>query len=89
MRKFLLALVAVVVVIGGFTLAGTIETHYTRESTVTEVADNLIYVEDDLGNLWSFYGDDFKAGDRVRLYIYDNGTTPVEDDEIQGASLIE
>lgn len=88
MRKFLLALVAVVVVIGGFTLAGTIETHYVRESTVTEVVDDLIYVEDDLGNLWSFYGDDFKTGDRVRLYIYDNGTTPVEDDEIQGAALI-
>ena len=88
MKGYLYAIGAVAFMIFGCMICGTIETHYTVNATVEKTTGSEIYANDDLGNQWIFYGHDFCKGDRVQLYIFDNGTTTPEDDEIQGEGLI-
>lgn len=44
--------------------------------------DGTTICEDDSGNLWAFYGEGYKAGDKISLMMNNKGTDTIYDDEI-------
>lgn len=63
--------------------------HYTRyDCVVYSVEDNVVTVEDNGGQLWSFIAEDnhnYKKFDKVDLKMYNNGTEDnIQDDIIMG-----
>lgn len=56
---------------------------YPLTSTVTEISNNTVTVEDSNGNLWSFDGtEDWQVGDCCALIMDDNNTKDIRDDVI-------
>lgn len=56
---------------------------YPLTTTVTEVNDDTVTVEDSNGNLWSFNGaEDWKINDSCALIMDDNNTKDIRDDVI-------
>lgn len=52
-------------------------------------AGQLVTIQDEGGELWTFYGDGFAVGDRVNALMSDNGTPEqMRDDEIVTAWTI-
>lgn len=86
MKKMILGLMLSVVMtsICGF---GSF-TKYTREAKVISSFNDEVVVMDDYGHVWSFYGDGFKAKDKVKLYMDSLGTDNVTDDIITNAEVI-
>lgn len=63
-------------------------TRYTREAKVISSFNDEVVVMDEYGHVWSFYGDGFKAKDKVKLYMDSLGTDSVTDDIITDAEII-
>ena len=63
-------------------ITGYIETHYTRETEVTEVTGKNIIVEDITNNVWSFEGSGFTVRDKVTLRMDNSCTDSIYDDVI-------
>lgn len=56
---------------------------YPLTTTVTEIKNNTVTVEDSNGNLWSFNGaEDWQVGDGCALIMHDNSTSEIIDDTI-------
>lgn len=56
---------------------------YPITTTVTEIKNNTVTVEDSNGNLWSFNGaEDWQVGDGCALIMHDNSTSEIIDDTI-------
>lgn len=56
---------------------------YPITTTVTEIENDTVTVEDSNGNLWSFDGaEDWQVGDGCALIMYDNSTREIIDDTI-------
>lgn len=59
---------------------------YPLTTTVTEIKNNTVTVEDSNGNLWSFDGaEDWEVGDGCALIMDDNSTSEIVDDVIISA----
>lgn len=86
MKKVILGLVvsATLISICGFDSF----TKYTREAKVISSFNNDVVVMDSYGHVWSFYGDGFKARDKVKLHMDSLGTNNVTDDIITDAEII-
>lgn len=55
---------------------------YPAAGTVT-VCGDTVFVEDSVGNIWSFEGaEDWETGDRAAMIMDDNGTKQIYDDAI-------
>lgn len=56
---------------------------YPLSTTVTEINNNTVTVEDSNGNLWSFNGaEDWEVNDSCALIMNDNNTKDIRDDVI-------
>lgn len=56
---------------------------YPLSTTVTEIKNDTVTVEDTNGNLWSFDGaEDWQVGDGCALIMHDNSTSEIIDDTI-------
>lgn len=56
---------------------------YPLSTTVTEINNDTVTVEDSNGNLWSFNGvEDWQVGDGCALIMHDNSTSEIMDDTI-------
>lgn len=56
---------------------------YPLTTTVTEINNDIVTVEDSNGNLWSFNGvEDWQVGDGCALIMHDNSTSEIMDDTI-------
>lgn len=56
---------------------------YPLTTTVTEVNNDIVTVEDSNGNLWSFNdAEDWEVGDGCALIMHDNSTSEIVDDTI-------
>lgn len=56
---------------------------YPLTTTVTEIENETVTVEDSNGNLWSFNGvEDWQVGDGCALIMHDNSTSEIMDDTI-------
>lgn len=59
---------------------------YPLTTTVTEIKNDTVTVEDSNGNLWSFNGaEDWEVGDGCALIMDDNSTSEIIDDKIISA----
>lgn len=59
---------------------------YPLSTTVTEINNDTVTVEDSNGNLWSFDGaEDLEVGDGCALIMHDNSTSEIVDDVIISA----
>lgn len=59
---------------------------YPLSTTVTEINNDTVTVEDSNGNLWSFNGaEDWEVGDGCSLIMHDNSTKEIVDDTIISA----
>ena len=80
------ALCTLVFIIGR---VGWHELHYSMNGTVTRVEQNEVFVVDEDGEVWSFFGDGFNTGDKVVLTMDTNGTDLNKtDDEITNVKPI-
>lgn len=56
---------------------------YPLTTTVTEIENDTVTVEDSNGNLWSFDGaEDWQIGDGCAFIMHDNSTSEIIDDTI-------
>lgn len=56
---------------------------YPLTTTVTEINNDTVTVEDATGNIWSFNGaEDWQVGDCCALIMHDNSTSEIIDDTI-------
>lgn len=63
--------------------ANQISHFYPLSTTVTEIENDTVTIEDSNGNLWSFDGaEDWQVGDGCALIMYDNSTREIIDDTI-------
>lgn len=85
-NKFKLIAVILVCVLCMFAAIYTyvqMETFTTKEGCeVVEIRGGISTIEDKQGNLWTFYGDYYEAGDRVDIKLNTKGTYDITDDEI-------
>lgn len=59
---------------------------YPLTTTVTEIKNDTVTVEDSNGNIWSFDGaEDWEVGDGCALIMDDNSTSEIIDDKIISA----
>ena len=90
-RDIVIGVVSALVVMLILGIAGWYETHYTITGTVVKVNtfQELVTVEDNDGNLWEFYGTDFKISDTVKMVMDTNCTyNDIEDDEIEKVNIV-
>lgn len=84
--------IAIVMLLMFLALIGRVgywETHYTEDATVIAATGQIVTVEDDRGQVWEFYGDGYKVGNRVHLHIDNNATdTTTTDDKVVSVRLV-
>ena len=65
-------------------LYNTIDNTYSMDAEVVEINQDLITIEDTTGYLYSFYGNGFSNGDKVKVTFDAKGTISNRiDDEIK------
>lgn len=86
-KKILEALSAVFVfflLLSPAVIGGTIESTYYINAEVVAIEGDEVLIVDEDGEAWSFYGDDFRIGDKVKARFFTNGTDSTRlDDEIE------
>ena len=81
--------VALMVVVVLPSMAGYVETHYTRDAVVVCVNDDEVIIDDTTGNEWSFYGTGYREGDTVKVKMFTNYTdSNIYDDEIVDVKVV-
>lgn len=86
MKNLISKFIGVTIILILFTIVGTYETHYNRQGIITEKDNNVITIEDTIGNLWEYEtnSSEFSIGKKVELKMYNNGTdTNIYDDKIE------
>ena len=71
-----LRVIAIVVVFAILVaIVGYVECHYTQDATITalEEDDEVVFV-DARGEEWSFFGDGYEVGQKVKVTFYTNHT---------------
>ncbi len=79
--KFLTGLMIVAFVIVVFVICGKIERTYTTKGTVLRSEEGIVVVEDSVGEVWEYEGDE-EEGQEIKLWFDDNGTKERDDDKI-------
>ena len=58
-----------------------VQTYYTRKTTVVKIKDNIVTVEDKVGEYWKFEGEGYKVGEHITLIMNTNGTESYTGDD--------
>lgn len=57
------------------TMVGYVECHYTQDATITALEeDSEVVLVDARGEEWSFFGDGYEVGQKVKVTFYTNHT---------------
>ena len=57
------------------TMVGYVECHYTQDATITTLEeDGEVVLVDARGEEWSFFGEGYEVGQKVRVTFYTNHT---------------
>lgn len=62
--------------------AAAVAYSYTLEGTVIETQNDLTLVEDLAGNVWAMVNVDLPIGQKITMFMDDNGTSDIYDDQI-------
>lgn len=65
----------IIACVSGFSFCLVYESTYTRNAVVAQIDNGLVSADDESGNTWTFWGDDFYIGQEVTLVMDDNHTT--------------
>lgn len=87
-RNVIESIVIMFVIVFGLGAVGYVDTHGTVYGEVTEVSDGLVIFNAG-DSVWSFYGDGFETGDRIKVTIDDHGTFTTTDDKVVKAKKVE
>lgn len=82
-RGILLLIAVMAVIVITYKISGP--DFYVLAAEVVDIdrENDLVYVADATGNMWSFYGvEDWQRGDIAALRMYNNGTSKVYDDKV-------
>ena len=56
-------------------MVGYVECHYTQDATITALEeDGEVVFVDARGEEWSFFGDGYKVGQKIKVTFYTNHT---------------
>lgn len=79
--KFLVACVAVFMLIGMPIIADTYQSYYTQYGEVYLCDINETLIVDATGNIWSVYDTELNKGDTVKIKFYTNHTDYTREDD--------
>lgn len=79
--KFLVASVAVFMLIGVPMIADTYQSYYTQYGEVYSCDINETLIVDATGNIWSVYNTELNKGDIVKIKFYTNHTDGTRTDD--------
>lgn len=87
------AMTVMLIMFVALVLAGTIESNYTRTAKVAKVESGIVYLDDEVGNVWEWAeeeADEFTEGQNVKMKMNTNGTTEyIYDDIIKSIEVVE
>jgi len=86
--KYILAILAMIVL---FLIVGRLgwhETHTIRIGSIKEVTEDNILFEDSEGYDWIFIGEGYEVNDIVEVTFWNSTTKAIEDDEIETVKII-
>ena len=69
-RKLFITFIIIITII----LMAMVQTYYTRKVTVVKIKDNIVTVEDKVGEYWKFEGEGYRVGEHITLIMNTNGT---------------
>lgn len=74
----------VIMFIAGYTVASYIDTHYTKEATITYINHQTeeCTALDEQGYLWTFKANNLDCGQEVKLIMNNNHTIDNTDDKV-------
>ena len=84
MYNTMVAVMLIVTIFGGATIARLINNNYTREGVIvaTHASNEEVIVVDTTGNEWRFYGVGYEEGDTVTMTMDNNNTDNIINDDI-------
>ena len=84
MYNIMVAVMLIVTVFGGATIARLVNNNYIREGVVvaTHVSNEEVIVVDTTGNEWCFYGVGYTEGDTVLMIMDAHNTDNIITDDI-------
>lgn len=84
MYDTMVAVMLIVVIFGGATIARLINNNYTREGVVVAIHTSTeeVIIVDTTGNEWCFYGVGYEEGDTVTMIMDKNNTDNIINDDI-------
>lgn len=77
-KKLFIIFIIIITII----LIAIVQTYYTRKATVIKIEDNIITVEDKIGNYWKFEGEGYKIGEHITLVMNTNSTENYVSDDV-------
>ena len=97
MKRILVETIKVIMCLAFLTfaliLAGAIESNYTRTAKVAKVENGIVYLDDEVGNVWEWAeeeADEFTEGQNVKMKMNTNGTIEyIYDDIIKSIEVVE
>jgi hypothetical protein len=81
-RKFLVASVAIFMLVGMPIIADTYQSYYTQYGEVYSCDINETLIVDATGNIWSVHDTEFNKGETVKIKFYTNHTDYTREDDI-------
>ena len=80
----MVAVMLIVIIFGGATIARLINNNYIREGVVVAIhaSNEEVIVVDTTGNEWCFYGVGYEEGDTVTMTMDNNNTDNIINDDI-------
>lgn len=78
MKKIIISLLITAEAAG----SGAVDTYYTRPAYIEYIDGDAVTAVDNTGNAWTFYGDGYETGRRVRLVMDCQHTTTIYDDTV-------
>ena len=84
MYDAMVAVMLIITIFSGVTIAKLINNNYTREGVVitTHASNEEVIVVDTTGNEWCFYGVGYEEGDTVTMTMDNNNTDNFINDDI-------
>lgn len=89
MRKTIIAIITIIIIVlvntktVNYVNLNNENNHYSLITTVIEINDNIVMIEDNNGEVWTFEGaENWKINDNCFCIMNDNGTQTIYDDEI-------
>ena len=89
MKKTITTIIMVIMFIAGYAVASYIDTHYTKDATITYINHQTkeCTALDKQGYLWTFKTNNLNCGQEVKLIMNNNHTIDNHDDIVENVKI--